>query len=96
VKDDGLASSSNNSTDLDWNLSDGDDASECIFPYSLEAYNDASNGKPVSTPPPHDTNMLSKDLHGRITKGIQSAFSIMGSSNTSLKIASQDCDYWSR
>jgi hypothetical protein len=65
------------------NHPESDNDSECIFPLSLGVYNDASNGKPVSTPLPHDTD-----------KDIQSSFTIEGSSNVSFKIAGKDCDYW--
>jgi hypothetical protein len=79
---------------------ESDDDSECIFPLSLGAPNDALNGKPVSTPPLHDTSMLGKDLHSRITsvKDTQSAFTctIAGSLNASLKIAGEDCGHWSK
>jgi hypothetical protein len=95
---DGLVSPSDDISDLDLNHPESDDDSECIFPLSPVAPNNASNGKPVSTPPLHDTDMLGKDLHGRITsvKDIQSTFTIAGSSNPSLKIAGKDCDYWSK
>jgi hypothetical protein len=69
-------------SDLDLNLLESDDDSECIFPLSLGVYNDASNGKPVSTPPLHSTD-----------KDIQSSFTIAGFSNASFKIAGKDCDH---
>jgi hypothetical protein len=93
---DGLVSPLDDILDLDLNNLESDDDSECIFPLSPSATNDASNGKLVSTPSLHDTNILGKDLHGRITsvKDIQSTFTITGSSNASLKIASEDCHLW--
>jgi hypothetical protein len=71
-----------NILDLDLNLLESDDDSECIFLLSLGVYNDASIGKPVSTALPHDTD-----------EDIQSSFTIAGSSNASSKMASKDCDY---
>jgi hypothetical protein len=90
---DGLVSPSDDISDLDLTPLESDDDSECILPLSPGAHNDASNGKPDSTPPPHDTDMLGKDLHDRINsaKDIQS-----GSSNASLKIVGKDCDHWSK
>ena len=64
---DGLVLPLGDILDLDLNLLESDDDSECIFPLSLGAYNDASNGKLVSTHPPHNANMLSKDIHSPIT-----------------------------
>ena len=72
-------------SDRDMNLLEGNEESECIFPLSLGAYGDASNAQPVSISPPHDPDMLSGDLRGRITPD---------SSNTSRKIAGNDCDHW--
>jgi hypothetical protein len=63
----GLVSPSDDISDLDLNLVESDDDSECIFPLSPSAYNDASNGKPVSTHPAHDTDMPGKDIHDRVT-----------------------------
>jgi hypothetical protein len=46
---------------------ESDEDGECIFPLSLSANNDALNGKPVSTHLLHNTDMLSKDIHNRVT-----------------------------
>jgi hypothetical protein len=78
------------------NLLESDDDSECIFPLSPSAYKDYSNGKPVSAHPPHDTDMLDKDIHSRVTsaKDIQSASTSVSSPNSSIKMARKDCHFW--
>jgi hypothetical protein len=78
-------------SDLDLDLVESDEDGECIFPLSPSANNDASNGKPVSTHPPHDTDIPGKDIHDRVTsaKDTQSA-------NASIKIAGKDCHLWSK
>jgi hypothetical protein len=98
VLKDGLVSPSDNISDLDLNHLESGDNSECIFPLSPGAPDDATNSKPVSTPLLYDTDILGKDLHGRINsvKDIQSAFTIASSSNASLKIAGEDCGHWSK
>jgi hypothetical protein len=53
--------------DLDLNYSKSDNNSKCIFLLSLSATNDALNGKLVSTPLLHNTDILGKDLYGCIT-----------------------------
>jgi hypothetical protein len=95
VLKDRLASSLNDILDLDLNLPESNDNNKCIFLLSLSAHNNALNNKLVLTLLLHNTNMPSKDLHSRITfvKDIQSAFTITGSLNASLKISSKDCDY---
>ncbi len=87
---DRLALPLDNISEPDWNALDSGDDSECFFPCSPDAYNDVSNSKLVSTPP-HDTNIHSKALRGRITstKGIQPVFTIVGSSNISLEITNR-------
>jgi hypothetical protein len=96
VLKDGLVSPLDDISDLDLNYLESDNNSEYIFPLSPGPPDDASNGKPVSTPPLYNTDIPSKDLHSRITsaKDIQFAFTIAGSSNTSLKIAGEDCGHW--
>ena len=74
------------------NLLESDDDSKCIFPLSLGAYNDALNGKLVSTHPPHNANMLGKDIHSPITstKDTQSTSTSVSSPNAYIKIAGKD------
>jgi hypothetical protein len=93
-----LVSPSDDISDLDLNLLESGDNSKYIFPLSPGTNNDASKGKPVSTPPLYDTDMLSKDLHSGITsaKAIQSAFTSAGSSNAPLKVSGRDCNHWSK
>jgi hypothetical protein len=91
-----IASPSDDISDLDLNVPESDDDSECIFPLSPCAHDDDSNSKSVSTLPTHDTNMPEEDLGDRITsaKDIQPAFTGTGFSNNSLKIAGNDCQHW--
>jgi hypothetical protein len=95
---DGLVSPSGDISDLDLNLLESDDDSECIFPLSPGADNDASNGKSVSTHPPHNADMLGKDIHSPVTsaKDTQSASTSVSSPNAYIKIAGKDRHLWSK
>lgn len=77
---------------------ESDDDSKYIFPLIPSAYSDALNGKPVSTNPPHNTDVLGKDIHSRVisAKDTKSASANASSPNASIKIAGKDTTFRQR
>jgi hypothetical protein len=75
------------SPNLDWSFLDEDDATE-IFRFSPEPDNNASTNKPASPPLFYDTDMMSKELHGRVTtavvQGSQAASTFVNSSKAAF------------
>lgn len=94
---DELAMPSANIPESDWSSLDSDDDSECFFSFSPGGHNDLNNGKPVSTPPQHNTNIPVKALRGCLTlnKGIQAGYTVVESSNVSLEMTNKTREYWS-